>query len=80
MPGSRKFCQKGSNFDGFLFGERRKGPNITIYKTGHYQPNNEPPILNGVLLAYRCWPNIEYWFGSFVIFRGVLETLYFCDF
>ena len=25
---------------------------------------------NGVLLTDGCWPNIEYWLGSFVIFQG----------
>ena len=65
----------------------RRGPilttfflNTTIYKAGHHQPDGETPILNGILLAYRCWPNIEYWCGSFVIFRGMLETLYFLIF
>ena len=30
MRRSRKFCQRGSNFDFFLFDEGRKDPNTTI--------------------------------------------------
>ena len=47
----------------------------------------DPPAkrhLNGVLLAYRLWPKIESWLGSFTILRGsglvLLKNLYFCDF
>ena len=40
--------------------------------------------LNGVSLACRCWPNIENWLGSSVIFRGsgpaLLRNPIFCDF
>ena len=55
----------------------------------HYQRSIiGPPAkrhLNGVSLACRCWPNLECWLDSFVIFRGsgpvlLLDTLYFCDF
>ena len=42
--------------------------------------------LNGVLLVYWWWPNIECWLGSFMIYQGIKsapelqKTLYFCDF
>ena len=46
-----------------------------------------PPVkhnLNGVSLACRWWPYIEWWLGSFVIFRGsgpvLLRKPIFCDF
>ena len=40
---------------------------------------------NGVLLVCRCWPKIECWLDSFVIFQGIRtsiakKALYFCDF
>ena len=39
---------------------------------------------NGVSLAGRCWPYIECWLRSFVIFQGILtsiaKTIIFCDF
>ena len=31
--------------------------------------------LNGLSLTCRCWPNIECWRGSFVIFRGSGQVL-----
>ena len=31
--------------------------------------------LNGVSLACRCWPNIECWLGSFVIFQGIRTSI-----
>ena len=31
--------------------------------------------LNGVSLAGQLWPNIECWFGSFVIFQGILTSI-----
>ena len=41
--------------------------------------------LIGASLAGRVWPNIEYLFGSFVLFRGSRQVLlrnpmYFCNF
>ena len=68
--GSKKFCQKGSNFDNVIFvNERREDPNTTIC---------------GVSLACRWWPNIECWLGSLVLFQGIRPSiaikLYFCDF
>ena len=39
---------------------------------------------NGISLAGRCWPYIECWLGSFVIFQGILtsiaKAINFCDF
>ena len=32
-------------------------------------------LLNGVLLAGPCWPNIECWLGSFVIFQGIQSSI-----
>ena len=37
-----------------------------------------PPVkchLNGVSLAGRCWPKIEYWLGSFLIFQGIKTSI-----
>ena len=31
--------------------------------------------LNGILLACRCWPNIECWLGSLVIFQGIRTSI-----
>ena len=63
MRGSRKFCQRGSNFDGFFFvfflfffDEARKDPNFH-YKRAIIGPPARH--LNSVLLACRCWPNVE---------------------
>ena len=51
---------------------------------GHHRPASETS-LNGVSLAFRLWPNIECWLGSFTNFKGVRTSiakkpLYFCDF
>ena len=43
-------------------------------KAGHHRPTSETP-LNGVSLACRRWPNIEYWVGSFVIFQGTWTSI-----
>ena len=53
-------------------------------KADHHGPTSETP-LNGVTLACGWWPNIEYWLGSFVIFRGsgpvlLRNPIFFCDF
>ena len=85
MRGSRKFCQRGSNFDNVFFiiirGERIKY---------HYQRAiTGPPAkrhLNGnsVSLACRRVPNIECRLDSFVIFRGsrpvFLRNPIFCEY
>ena len=47
-----------------------KGERIQIsLKVGHHRPASEAP-LNGVSLACRWWPNVEWWLGSFENFRG----------
>ena len=76
MRRSRKFCQRGSNFDNFFLiaDERRKDPKTTIIKRAIICPPAKRH-LNGVLLACRCWPNIECWLGSFVIFQGVCTSI-----
>ena len=71
MRGSRKFCQRGSNFDNVFFflslvDERKRDPNTTISGAAKHH-------LNGVSLA--CHVGIEYWFGSFVIFQGIRTTI-----
>ena len=69
MRGSRKFCQRGSNLDNVFFS--LMGEELSKY---HYQraifgpPANRHS--NGVSLAYRLWPKIESWLGSFTILRG----------
>ena len=74
MRGSRKFCQRGSNFDNvFLswWGERGS-------KYHHKQTIIGPPAkrhLNGVSLACPWWPNIECWLGSLVIFQGIRTSI-----
>ena len=44
LRGSRKFCQRGSNFFSFFFlvDEGREYPNTT--KSGHYRPASETPF------------------------------------
>ena len=68
MRGSRKFCQKGSNIFLFLFLIRGKRIQIAL-KAGHHRH------LNGGSLAGRRWPNIECWFGSFVIFQRIRTSM-----
>ena len=53
MRGSRKFCQRESNFATFCFW----GSKIAL-KAGHHH-------FNGVSLAGDWWPNIECWLGNF---------------
>ena len=60
MCGSRKFCQALTTFFIFLVYEGREDPSTT---------------LNGVSLACRWWPNIEFWLGSFVIFQGIWTNI-----
>ena len=68
MRGSRKFCQRGSNFANVvLVDEGREDSNTTFSRPSSARQRTP---LNGVPLAYRWWPNIECWLGSFVIFRG----------
>ena len=71
MRGSRKFCQRGSNFDvlGVFFSWWGEGGSKYHYKLAIIGPSAKHH-LNDISLACRCWPNIEWWLGSFVIFRG----------
>ena len=65
MRGSRKFFQRGFNFDVFFFfkfDEDRKDPNITI-------------ICNHRRLSGQWWPNIECWFGSFEVKQGIRSSI-----
>ena len=60
MRGSRKFCQRGSNFDDvFVLDEAREDPNTTIV---------------GAIIGPPAKPMmaqyIDCWLGGFVIFRG----------
>ena len=79
MRGSRKFCQRWSNFDNVFFSrcgneeERREDSNTAI--SG---PLSAPPAkqhLNGVSLADRWWPNIECWLGSLVVLQGIQTSI-----
>ena len=74
MHGSRKFSQRGSTFDSILVVELREDPNTTILKRTIISPPAKSHI-NGVSLAYRRWPKIESWLGSFVIFQGIRTSI-----
>ena len=68
MRRSRKFCQRGPTL--ICFSWWGEGGSKYHYK----RTIIGPPVkrhLNGVSLACRWWPNIEFWLGSFVIFRGI---------
>ena len=75
MRRSRNFCQRGSNFCNvfffFLVDGRRDDQNTT----------KRP--LNGVSLASRWWPIIEFWPSIFASFQGILTSIakkaYFSD-
>ena len=71
MRGFRKCCQKGSTFDNVFFfyfilswwGERGSKYHYKWVMIG-------PPAKchrNGISLACRWWPNIEYWLCSFAM-------------
>ena len=64
MRRSRKFCLSGSNLDDFFLVDEGAiiGPPVKCH-------------LNGVSLVCRCWLNIEYWLGSFVIFQGIWTSI-----
>ena len=71
MYGSRQFCQRGSNFENvFLVDEGSK----YHFKRAIIGPPAKRH-LNCVSLACRCWPNIECWLGSFVIFQGIRTSI-----
>ena len=67
MHGSRKFFQRGSNFDVFFFSWWRDWDQNTAIS----EPSSACQW-NGVLLACLWWPNIECWF---VVFRGSRPVL-----
>ena len=68
MRGSRKFCQRVSNFDKCFFQFMR---GEMIQNTS----KNGPSSVNGVSLACRWWPSIEFWLGSFVIFQVIRTSI-----
>ena len=71
MRGSRKFCQRGSSSDNVFM----RGEMIQIALTAcHHRPVSKRH-LNGVSLAGRWWPYIEFWLGSFVIFQGIRTSI-----
>ena len=73
MRGSRKFCQRGSNFDHVFFfclfsvDKGREDSNTAISGPPHH--------LNGVSLTGRWWPNTECWLCSFVVSQGSKPVL-----
>ena len=69
MRGSRKFCQRGSNFENAIFSWWGEGGPKYHYKRAVTGPLAKRH-LNGVSLACRWWPKIECWLCSFVILRG----------
>ena len=75
MRGSRKFCQRGSNFDSdfFKFEDERKDPNSTFRGPSLFHQQNA--IYMTFLLACQWWPNIECWLCSFVIFQGIETSI-----
>ena len=83
MCRSRKFCQRGSNFEIFFFPQGREDPNKYHYKWAIIDPPAKRH-LTGVSLAGPWRPNIVCWIGSFVILRGswpvLLRNPIFCNF
>ena len=75
MRGSRKFCQRGSNFDWFmtfffLNVEGREDPNKTI--SDHHRPASKTPFewcFAGVPMMAQHWMLTR--LGGFVILRGI---------
>ena len=70
----QKALSEGSNFDNVFFswlGEK--------WSKYHHKRAIIGPLakrhLNGVSLACRCWPNIECWLGSFVIFQRIRTSI-----
>ena len=61
MRGSRKFYQRGSNFDNVFFS--------FLVDEGRADPNTGTTI-SGLLSTCRWCPYIKCWLGSFVIFQG----------
>ena len=83
MRRSRKFCQRGSNFDNVFcccfFSWWWEGGSKYHYKRAIIGPPAKRH-LNGVSLAGPWFPNIECWFCSFVIFSGSGPVLLFVIF
>ena len=75
MRGSRKFCQRGPNFDNVFFSLIRGGRIQISLLAGHQRPPAKRH-LNGVSPVGRRWPNIECWLGSFVIVRDPDQYCY----
>ena len=68
MPESRKFSQRVSNSDNAFLYKGREDPISTNSGTSSARQRND------IQMAFRWWPNIECWFGSFV------KPYIFCDF
>ena len=75
MRGSRKFCQRGSNFDNvlliFLYFFVLIDQGILIpLQSGHHRSASETPF-KWRFAGVPMMVNIECWLGRFVIFQGV---------
>ena len=85
MRGSRKFCQVGSFFY-FWLDEGRKNQNTIISGplAGHHRPASETPFKSdfaGVLMMSLHGMLVNVCLVTLcVIFKGIQETFYFCDF
>ena len=74
MRESRKFFQRGSNFD-YVFLLLMMGEMIQIpIKAGHHRPSSRTPF-KWRLLAGRWWPNIESLLGGCVILQGIRTSI-----
>ena len=76
MRGSRKFCQRGSNkvFFCCFFSLWGEGGSRCQYKQALIG-SPAKRHWNGVSLACRWLPNIEFWLGSFVNFQGIPTSI-----
>ena len=88
MRGSRKFCQRGSNFDNVIFGffvdQGREDPNAYHNKRAIIGPASETPFkwrFACVLLMAQHW-TLAWQLCDFFRESGpvLLKKLYFCDF
>ena len=73
MCRSRKFCQRGSNTDSFVFVflvDRMERIEMPL-KVGHHWPASETPLK----WQFAGMPIMECWLGRFVIFRGSRSIL-----
>ena len=71
IRGSRKFSQRGSNFDNFFNLMRGEGIQIPLLYVGNHWPASELPF-KWLSLACQGWPNIECWL---VIFQGIRTSI-----